>query len=143
MNNMTLAEKGPHVPPPRLAPRLEKVSLAIQHWPDVISATHWRFDAPGEVDGADFYVGEQELGHIHLDGEVHVPFPAPLRTALIDAGLARRFRWGNDFVEMTIRTSADAARATWLFQLSYDRLRGASTRALLARIKPATLAAPH
>ena len=141
--NMTLAEKGPHVPPPRLAPRFEKVSKAVQSWAGVISATHWSFAAPDEVDGADFYVGEMELGHIHLDGEVHVPFPAVLRKALIEAGIARRFQWSNGFVELTIKTAADSERAQWLFQLNYDRLHGATTAELLARVGHRARGAAH
>ena len=132
--NMTLADKGPHQPPPRLTPRLEKVSQFVQALPAVISATHWSFADASRVDGADFYVGDQELGHIHLGGEVHIPFPATLRTALIDAGLAHRFPWGNSFVEMCITTPADAARAQWLFQLNYDRLQGTPVRALVERL---------
>ena len=138
---MTLAEKGPIQPPPRLAPRFEKVSQIVQGWTGVISATHWRFDARDEVDGADFYVGDRELGHIHLDGEVHIPFPAALRKALIAARLARPFAWGGDFVEMSIRTAADAERARWLFELNYDRLHGATSRALLERVAAQSAAA--
>jgi hypothetical protein len=85
------------------------------------------------VDGADFYVGERELGHIHLDGEAHIAVPAAVRKALITAGLALPFRWSAAFVAFEIATKGDVARAAWLFQLAYDRLQGVRTATLVGR----------
>lgn len=141
--NMTLTAKGPIQPPPRLAPRLESVAQAIMMWPQVIAATHWNLYANHEVDGADFYVGELELGHIHLDGEVHIPVATPLRKALIKAGLARPFRWGDGWVEVSIKTMADAEHARWLFQLNYDRLAGVTMQQLLDRVSQLPTPALH
>jgi hypothetical protein len=135
--NMRLNDKGPIQPPPRLAPRLETVSVEVQGWADVIAATHWNLYARDEVDGADFYVGDRELGHLHLDGEAHIPVSRVLRAPLVDAGLARPFRYGSSasrWIELSIRTTTDAAHALWVFRLNHDRLRGAATAQLLARI---------
>ena len=51
--------------------------------------------------------------------------------------LAPRFRWGDGWVEVSIASAADAAHARWLFELNYDRLRGATRRDLLARVAAA------
>lgn len=145
---MTLPEKGPIVPPPALAPVLQPLSVVVREWRGVRAATHWAFDAPDEVDGADFYVGDQELGHIHLDGWVHIPASPPLRRALIEAKLARPFRWGardEGWIEYFVASKRDAEHAQWLFRLNYDRLRGtvmaklverARARAITARSRP-------
>jgi Luciferase len=72
--------------------------------------THWLLDDPTQVDGADFYVGERELGHIHLDGEIHLGLARSLRKALIDAEHAEPFRWAKDWVQFSIKNKE--ARST-------------------------------
>ena len=67
---------------------MQALSVEVQSWPGVIAATHWHFNRPNEVNGADFYVGTDELGHIHLDGEVHLATSIELREALLEASAA-------------------------------------------------------
>ena len=133
---MTLSEKGSHIPPPTLNAPFQRLSEEIQSWPDIISATHWHFSGNGRVDGADFYRGGEELGHIHLDGEVHLATPPALTRALIEAGLASPFRWAsaNDWVMYRIRSEADARHAERLLRLAYDSLGGASEGELLGAV---------
>ncbi len=136
---MKLAEKGPLAPVPTLAAVLEPVSQAIQGWPGVIAAAHWDLFRVGEVvDGADFYVGEAELGHFHLDGEAHLATSPALGQALIAGGFARPLRWGGaaykGWTEFSVRTAADAAHATWLFELNYQRLRGRPEGEVVAEV---------
>jgi len=130
---MKLAEKGRDVPPPRLPVHAQAVSQALAKWPGVHARTHWLLGDETEVDGADFYFGERELGHIHLQGEAHIAVPPPMRKALVESGLALPFHWSPGFVVYQIATAADIARATALFQLAYDRLQGVSSAELLAR----------
>ncbi|HMI96688.1 MAG TPA: luciferase family protein, partial [Micropepsaceae bacterium] len=89
---MRLETKGEIRPPPKLKGPAQSVSLEIQSWPGVIAATHWFLYDRVQVDCADFYVGEKELGHIHLDGELHLAVTAGLRRQLIEAGRAAAFR---------------------------------------------------
>ncbi|WP_223649689.1 luciferase family protein [Hymenobacter psoromatis] len=136
---MTLAEKGPLAPVPTLGALLEPISQAVQGWPGIVAATHWDLFRVGEkVDGADFYVGDHELGHLHLDGEAHLATSPALGRALVSHGLARPLRWGGaayrGWTEFSIRTAADAAHATWLFQLNYQRLQGRPEAELVAEI---------
>ena len=122
-DSLKLESKGPVVPPPVLAEPMQSVSAEIPTWPGIIAATHWQLYRPTEVDGADFYVGEAELGHIHLDGEVHLATSLEQRRTLVAAGLARPFPYYESWVETSIKSTDDAARALRLFKLNYDRLR--------------------
>jgi hypothetical protein len=136
---MKLAEKGPLAPPPVLAAVLEPVSQAIQAWPGTVAAAHWDLFRVGEViDGADFYVGEEELGHLHHNGEVHLATTPGLGQALVASGLARPLRWGGaayqGWTEFSVRTAADAVHATWLFELNYQRLCGRPEGELVAEV---------
>ena len=124
---MTLEEKGPICPPPHLAPHLQTVSQTLQAWEGVLAATHWDLYDTTQVDGADFYVGSQELGHIHLNGEVHLATSPELRQLLVALSLAQPFPFGGDYagwVLYRIRSIQDTRHALWLFQLNYLRLTG-------------------
>jgi hypothetical protein len=138
---MKLAEKGRYAPPPRLPVHAQAVSQALAKWPGVHARTHWLLGNENEIDGADFYVGERELGHIHLQGEAHIAVPAAVRNALIANGLAAPFHWNQGFVVYQIASAADVAPAKALFQLAYDRLQGVSSADLVARCK--SLAGAH
>ena len=136
---MKLSEKGPLAPAPTLSAVLEPVSQAMQGWLGVTAAAHWDLFRVGEVvDGIDFYVGEQELGHFHLDGEAHLATSPALGQALVAGGLARPLRWGGaayqGWTEFSVRTAADAAHAMWLFELNYQRLGGRPEAELVAAI---------
>jgi len=125
---MKLSEKGRFASPPRLPEHAQFVSDVLASWPDVHARTHWLLGDEQEIDGADFYVGEEEIGHIHLGGEAHVAAGKKLGAALIDAGRAKPFRWSAEFVVLAIRNARDAQAAIDLFQLAYDRRRGATKR---------------
>ncbi|GAC1382130.1 MAG: hypothetical protein NVSMB45_07880 [Ginsengibacter sp.] len=86
---MKLEDKGPIKPPPVLSNFPEQVSKEIQSWKEIIAATHWNLYDRKQTDGADFYVGEEELGHIHLDGEVHLATGKELASALLKRKLAK------------------------------------------------------
>lgn len=135
---MKLEDKGPIQPPPVLTGPAQTTAAAIQSWPAIIAATHWDLFNRTRVDGADFYVGAAELGHIHLNGEVHLAATPALGIPLLAQGLVTPLPYGTqrgDWVGFQIRTGADAAHATWLFQLNYDRLRGASVESLTERLQ--------
>jgi hypothetical protein len=131
---MKLGEKGSFAPRPTLEGPTEPLARAVESWPGVVARTHWELGDESIVDGADFYVGDQELGHIHLYAEVHLALPRKLADAVIAAKLAGPFRWSAAFVVKKVRTADDAAEAEWLFTLGYDRLRGVALETLLARV---------
>ena len=122
---MKLEEKGNIIPAPVLSKYSEIVSKEIQQWVGIISATHWEIWNRNKPNGADFYVGEHELGHIHLDGSLHIPSTKQFAQTLIKAGMAQRFPYGENWVQFKISDEKSAAHAIWLFKLHYDHLNGA------------------
>jgi len=131
---MRLESKGEIKSPPKLKGPAQSVSLEIQSWPGIIAATHWFLHDRTQVDGADFYVGEKELGHIHLDGELHLCVTAGLRRRLIEADFAEALPWAEDCIQAPISSRRDAKNALWLFRLGYDRLKGTPIPDLRRRI---------
>ncbi len=127
---MKLEEKGRIIPPPVLSKYSELVSQEIQKWEGIISATHWEIWDRNQPNGADFYMGELELGHIHLDGSVHIASTKEFSQALIKAGLARKFPYGENWVQFKISDQESVHHAIWLFKLHYDNLRGVDTAEL-------------
>ena len=128
---MKLEDKGPIKPPPVLTKFPQQVSKEIQSWHGIIAATHWNLHNRSKPDGADFYVGEAELGHIHLNGEVHLATGSILATALIKNKLASRFPYGADWVTCPINSAEDAAHAIRLFKLNYRRINGEKLEELI------------
>ncbi len=134
---MTLEEKGLIIPPPIMTTYPQMVSNAIQKWENVIAATHWDLYDNTKVDGADFYIGKNEIGHIHLDGSVHLATINELKIPLLKNNLAQKFPYGGkyeDWVLFKIASESDAKHAIWLFQLNYERLIGVSIETLISKI---------
>ena len=114
--------KGRIAPPPALTGKLKAVADAVAAWPEVEATTHWRFDQPNRVDGIDFYVGSDELGHIHLNGSIHLATSPDLCSVLVAEGLGRPFQWGHGWTVASLaRLGVDGSVA--LFRRNYDRLR--------------------
>ena len=131
---MTLEEKGPIVPPPVLNKFPQMVSNEIQRWKEITAATHWEINDNTAPNGADFYVGQEELGHIHLDGEIHLPMEKELTKSLLKHKLAMRFMYADNWISRPVKSSDDAAHATWLFKLNYNRITGIPIEKLLAEV---------
>ena len=116
------AAKGPLAPPPGLDGALEAISGAIAAWPSVEATTHWHLNDKTQVDGIDFYVGDDELGHIHLDGSIHLATTPELGGRMVSEGSAGhspgRAGWTAARID---RLGVDGAVA--LFRRNYDRLR--------------------
>ena len=132
---MKLSEKGRFSPPPALPKHAEVVSKTLASWAEVHARTHWLLGDDSQVDGADFYVGDEELGHLHLEGQAHVATGAALGKALVAAHLASPFRWSSKFVVHDVARAADVAHALWLFRLAYDRAKGVTDDELIARAR--------
>ena len=139
---MKLEEKGRYAPPLRLAGRAQKVALEIASWPGVQARSHWLLGDETVVDGADFYLGEEELGHLHLDGTAHIPLGEALTRAVLDARLAVRFPWLAGWVMTPTEDARRTEVAKFLFRLSYDRRQGSAIKELLAGVSGAPSLAP-
>ena len=119
---MKLRNQGVIQAAPILHGHAEKVSSAIQQWVGMKAFTHWKLGDPTTIDGAEFHVDDEELGHIHLDGEIHLRLTQRLRNALLETRLAQPFPWAREWVEMSVQSEEGVDHALWL---SSDWLRSA------------------
>ncbi len=136
---MSLRQKGPIATLPTLDLPQQNTVAAVAKWDGIVAATHWHLHHKGEIDGADFYLGNFELGHIHLDGWVHLATNRCLRDPLVEAGFAQSFSYSGyeHWVRFAIKTDLDAKHATWLFKLNYRRLRGEDESRLITEMAKA------
>jgi hypothetical protein len=94
------------------APRIQTELLS---WPHVEAHPH-RFG------GTEYRIGRRELGHIHGDHLVDIPFPTKVRDEVVSAGLAEPHHLLPDtgWVSLYLREAADVDRAVALFRRSFD-----------------------
>ena len=92
------------------------IEAAVSSWHGVTVVSH-RFG------GREFRVGHRELGHVHGDTLLDVPFPVRIREQLVAAGRAAPHHVLPDsgWISFRIRAEADVARAIELLRLNYDR----------------------
>ncbi len=114
--------KGRLAPPPELDGPLRVVAEAVASWPEVQSTTHWHLCDKDRVDGIDFYVGQDELGHIHLDGSIHLATTRELGAKLVAEGLGRPFPYAQGWTMASV-SQLGVAAAVSLFRRNYDLLR--------------------
>jgi len=88
----------------------------LSAWPGVTVHAH-RFG------GVEFRRGRRELGHLHRNGLVDLPFPVHVRERLVAEGAAEPHHIlpESGWVSFRVRTDADVAHAIELFRLSYER----------------------
>ena len=96
--------------------RAEQIELTVLGWPGVEVVPH-RFG------GREFRVGRRELGHIHGDRLLDVPFPVRIREQLVREGraLPHHVLPESGWVSFAIRSVADVPRAIELLRLNYER----------------------
>ncbi len=105
---------------------IEQVQRAVCSWKGVSLAPH-RFG------GVEFKWAKAEIGHIHRNGLLDVPFPIPVRDQLLLEGSASKHHVlpNSGWVSFQIRSEADVRHAIWLLKLSYLRyLLGQARRSL-------------
>jgi hypothetical protein len=96
--------------------RLESIEEEVSRWPNVSVHPH-RFAA------REYRFLKAEVGHMHMGGIVDIPFPRPLRDALLDEGLAEEHQWvpNSGWITFRVRTEQNLQHALWLLRLSYVR----------------------
>lgn len=84
-----------------------------------------------------FRLDDVVIGVLQHDGELDVPVPPPIRTALVDANLAVAAPGRPDWVSSRMTTAEDVRPATLLLRLSYlyRRLLRSPDAAALRRIQ--------
>lgn len=96
----------------------------VQGWPGVTLAPH-RFG------GTEFRLERGEIGHVHPDGLLDVPFPKPVRDELVASGRAEPHRVlpTSGWVSFRLRGDDDVPRAIELLRLAFDARQDAAARA--------------
>ena len=87
---------------------------AVMAWPGVTAHPH-RFG------GTEYRLGQRELGHIHGDGLVDIPFPRRVRDEIVAAGLAQphHIMPETGWVSCYIQNPEDIPRAIALLERSF------------------------
>lgn len=94
----------------------KKLETEVSAWPNVSAHPH-RFG------GMEFQFADAEVGHVHKNGTVDIPFPRSVRDALLAGGLAEEHRWvpNSGWITFRMRQEEDLSHALWLMRLSYLR----------------------
>lgn len=95
---------------------LKRVRKEVSRWPQISFRPH-RFG------GTEFRFRMAEVGHVHEGGIVDIPFPRPIRDALLAERLAEEHHWVPDsgWITFHVRGDQDLPHALWLLRLSYLR----------------------
>ena len=95
---------------------LKMLEEEVSAWPNISVHAH-RFG------GREFLFGKAEVGHVHTNGIVDIPFPRPVRDALLADDLAAEHRWvpNSGWITFHVRSDQDLSHALWLMRLSYLR----------------------
>jgi Family of unknown function (DUF5519) len=95
-----------------------QIQSAVLVWEGVTAHPH-RFG------GVEYRLGARELGHVHGDHLVDIPFPSRVRDEIVAAGLAEPHHILPDtgWVSLYLRTPADVERAVELLRRSFDLAR--------------------
>jgi hypothetical protein len=93
-----------------------------QHIKATVSAWDGVSSRPHRFGGTEFRLGDREIGHIHGDGLVDIPFPTKVRHELVTAGQAvpHHVLPESGWVSFHIGEPGDIERAIALLRRSYD-----------------------
>ncbi len=91
------------------------IQQAVLSWPNVEAKPH-RFG------GTEYVIGKREIGHIHGDWLVDIPFPVKVREEVVAAGKAELHHIlpESGWISKYLREQKDVDEAIELFRLSYD-----------------------
>ena len=93
----------------------DKIKETLLGWPGIEAHPH-RFG------GVEYRIGKREIGHIHGDSLVDIPFPTKVRDEIVAAGRAERHHILPDsgWISFYLREAADVEQAIELFRQSYE-----------------------
>ena len=91
------------------------ITAAVLSWQNVAAQPH-RFG------GVEYVIGKREIGHIHGDHLVDIPFPTKVRDRIVAEGRAEPHHLLADsgWISFYLRTIEDVPQAIALFRESYD-----------------------
>ena len=91
------------------------ITQTLLSWEDVSVVSH-RFG------GVEYRLGTRELGHIHGDHLVDIPFPKKIRDEIVEAKLAEPHHIlpKTGWISFYLRTDADIEKVIALLRRSYE-----------------------
>ncbi len=101
----------------------EQIHAVVSRWEGVSAHPH-RFG------GIEYRVGTREIGHVHGDALVDIPFPTRVRNEIVAAGLAEPHHVlpESGWVSLRVRSPEDVGRAVELLRRSFEIAASRSTR---------------
>lgn len=92
-----------------------RITLVVTSWENVSAAPH-RFG------GVEYMIGRREVGHIHGDHLVDIPFPKKVRDVLVATGRAQPHHLlpETGWISFYLRQENDVEKAIALFRESYE-----------------------
>jgi hypothetical protein len=93
----------------------ETIKNTVSAWDGITAHAH-RFG------GTEFRLESREIGHVHGDGLVDIPFPTKVRNEIVSAGEASPHHVlpESGWVSFYLREPEDVERAVGLLRRSYD-----------------------
>jgi hypothetical protein len=95
---------------------LKKLEQEVSGWRHISIHPH-RFA------GVEFRFGDAEVGHVHTNGIIDIPFPRSIHDSLLADDLAEEHHWipNSGWITFQMRSEEDLSHALWLMRLSYLR----------------------
>lgn len=92
-----------------------RITDVVASWPGVTAQPH-RFG------GVEYGIGKREIGHIHGDRLVDIPFPRKVRDEIVAAGRAQPHHTlpATGWVSFYLRQETDVEQAIALLRESYE-----------------------
>jgi Family of unknown function (DUF5519) len=93
----------------------ERIDAAVRGWEGIAARGH-RFG------GTEYKLGRREIGHVHGDSLVDIPFPKRVRDELVTAGRAEAHHIlpESGWVSIHLRRAADVENAIELMRMSFE-----------------------
>jgi hypothetical protein len=105
----------------------QRIISVIHGWQEVEIRPH-------RYGGLEFRLGKRELGHIHGDALVDIPFPKAVRNEIVAAGEAEPHHIlpNSGWVSVFLRANEDVDKAIGLLERSFQLAKARRTRATTA-----------
>jgi hypothetical protein len=108
--------------PVHLAGEIMSVTNAQKIITETLTSWEGVSTAPHRFGGVEYLFGTRELGHIHADHLVDIPFPKKVRDEIVNAGLAQPHHIlpETGWISFYVREIGDIEKAIQLLHRSYD-----------------------
>jgi luciferase-like monooxygenase len=92
-----------------------QIDIEVSQWKGISAHAH-RFG------GTEYRLGDREIGHVHGDALVDIPFPTKVRNEIIEAGLAEPHHIlpQSGWISFRIRQPEDVDKAVALLRRSFE-----------------------